>query len=150
MHPSSLYPGALMPYSLFFVKEGRDDVADCAFHQWDTFAPSHGCIHLNGADAQWLFEWAGDDPVRVSVHGPNPEAPVRARVYLRGGDAMLPRVIEAINRRLNELDYLRKPVDLAFDEATEDAVRRFQHDKNLTEDGKVGMIETAPRLGVTL
>lgn len=39
---------AAMPYSLFFH-------GGCAFHAGDTRVPSHGCIHLSPADAEWLF-----------------------------------------------------------------------------------------------
>src|SRR4051812_6676317 len=57
MHHSSVPPHALMKYSLFFE---HDDA--CAFHQFDTWTESHGCIHLNDVDAEWLYRWAGGPP----------------------------------------------------------------------------------------
>jgi hypothetical protein len=154
MHISHKFPpphgGAQMQFSLFFTDQGD------AFHQGDTFISSHGCIHLSAPNAQWLFEWAGKDPVDVSVRGPYPAAPVRAHVYQVGGGGgdpptiMLPRVTEAINQRLHDLGLLQKPVDRSYDQATADAVSHFQTANGLTADGKVGMLETAPRLGATL
>ncbi|GAA4772700.1 hypothetical protein GCM10023200_01300 [Actinomycetospora chlora] len=38
-----------MPYSIFFDDEGR------AFHTGSTTRPSHGCIHLDPADARAVF-----------------------------------------------------------------------------------------------
>jgi len=72
MHHSSLYNGAAMPFALFF----EQDLA-CAFHQGPTSAPSHGCIHLNAIDAEWLFDWAGRDPIELEIMGPYPVSPVR-------------------------------------------------------------------------
>lgn len=70
LHISHKYH-APMPYALFF-EDG------CAFHQGNTAVPSHGCIHLNGQDASWLYTWAGHDTVRLAVNGPYPASPVRA------------------------------------------------------------------------
>ena len=75
LHHSNLYDGAIMPYALFF----EQDLA-CAFHEGPTNIPSHGCIHLNAADAEWLFNWAGHDPVELNIAGPYPNSPVRASV----------------------------------------------------------------------
>jgi len=154
LHISSKYPpphgGAEMPFALFFEKAGRADLAGCAFHQGDTFAPSHGCIHLNKADAQWLFNWAGSLPVRVSVHGPYPSSPVRAHIYEVGAAAMLPRVVRRINERLSQLGLLSKTPDEIYDQKTADAVRKFQEQKGLAVDGKVGEHQTAGALGLKL
>src|ERR1700761_9349799 len=61
LHRSTIYPppngGAEMPFALFFEQD-----PSCAFHQGDTNTPSHGCIHLGQDDAEWLFDWAGEDP----------------------------------------------------------------------------------------
>ena len=70
LHISHKYH-APMPFALFF-KDG------CAFHEGPTHIASHGCIHLNTTDAEWLFDWAGSDPVQVSITGPYPHSPVRA------------------------------------------------------------------------
>ncbi len=37
---------------------------------------SHGCIHLNSADAEWLFNWPGKDDVGLQILGPNPHSEV--------------------------------------------------------------------------
>ena len=67
MHRSSFYPrphgGAPMPYSLFFTETA-------AFHAGSVHAQSHGCVHLNDADAQWLFNWVGNNTVHVRFIGP--------------------------------------------------------------------------------
>ena len=70
MHYSSLYQNgegkpAAMPYALFFR-------GGCAFHAGDPDLESHGCIHLKMADAEWLFDWAGKDPVVLQFLGPKP------------------------------------------------------------------------------
>jgi hypothetical protein len=151
---SQTYPepngGAPMPFALFMDKAGREDVDGCAFHKADTFESSHGCIHLNETDASWLFAWAGATPVTVSVHGPYPPGPTRPQTYYDGQVEMLPRVIRAINVRLDQLGVLRKPVDSNYDAVTAEAVTRFQIDNHLSQDGKVGLNETAPALGVNL
>jgi len=76
LHKSSLYKdpaGApAVPFALFFEQDPA-----CAFHQGDPSVPSHGCIHLLGADAQWLFGWAGHDPVELHMTGPYPVPPVK-------------------------------------------------------------------------
>jgi len=58
---------APMPFALFF-----DDSSGCAFHAGDPDLPSHGCIHLAMADAEWLFDWAGWYDVGLQILGPNP------------------------------------------------------------------------------
>lgn len=68
MHHSSAYNGAPMPFSLFFYD-------GCAFHEGNPAVESHGCVHLGAADAQWLFNWAGQNPVNVQVQGPQCSGP---------------------------------------------------------------------------
>jgi hypothetical protein len=48
-HTSSSY-GTDMPYSVFFAAGG------IAFHEGPLDAPSHGCVHLNDADAAAFFD----------------------------------------------------------------------------------------------
>jgi hypothetical protein len=77
LHKSSIYKDehgapAVMPFALFFEQD-----LSCAFHQGDTKVPSHGCIHLLGPDAEWLFDWAGRDPVELHFKGPYPQPPVK-------------------------------------------------------------------------
>ena len=71
LHISHKYH-APMPFALFF-EDG------CAFHQGPTKIASHGCIHLNAVDAEWLFNWAGKDAVEVSIKGPYPHSSVRVQ-----------------------------------------------------------------------
>jgi hypothetical protein len=71
LHISHKYH-APMPFSLFF-EDG------CAFHEGPTHIPSHGCVHLNPTDAEWLFDWAARDPVTVKINGPYPHSSIRAQ-----------------------------------------------------------------------
>ena len=78
MHHSTKYKDAhgnpaAMPFSLFF-----GDGSGCAFHAGDPNLESHGCIHLDVKDAEWLFNWAGKDPVSLDILGPNPHLVGRA------------------------------------------------------------------------
>jgi hypothetical protein len=147
-HESSRYilangRGAPMPFSLFF-----DPHPACAFHAADTFTPSHGCIHLEDDDAEWLFNWAEGEDVSLSIKGPYPASPVRAAVYKVDGENMLGRVIREIKRKLG----LNEPYDDEYDQATADAIRLFQSAEGFREgdiDGKVGK-QTAAALGITL
>lgn len=52
-----------MPYSLFFTESA-------AFHGGRVQVESHGCVHLNDLDAQWLFKWVGSNTVHVRFVGP--------------------------------------------------------------------------------
>ncbi len=63
MHHSSAYNNAPMPWSLLFY-------GGCAFHEGDPAIESHGCVHLLGTDAKWLFDWVGKSTVHVQVQGP--------------------------------------------------------------------------------
>jgi len=77
LHKSSIYKDAsgapaVMPFALFFEQDPA-----CAFHQGDPNVASHGCIHLLKADAEWLFDWAGHDPVQLHMTGPYPLPPVK-------------------------------------------------------------------------
>ena len=73
IHHSTIYGGASMPFALFFEQDPT-----CAFHEGPTSVASHGCIHLNAKDAEWLFDWAGHDPVQLKILGPYPANSVRA------------------------------------------------------------------------
>jgi lipoprotein-anchoring transpeptidase ErfK/SrfK len=74
MHYSHTYKDshgkpAAMPYALFF-----DHGSGCAFHAGDPHVESHGCIHLEKPDAEWLFDWAGKYEIGLQILGPNPHA----------------------------------------------------------------------------
>jgi hypothetical protein len=74
-HRSASYPpphgGAQMPFALFF----QQDLA-CAFHEGPIGVASHGCVHLDATNAEWLFDWAGHDPVGLTIRGPYPADPL--------------------------------------------------------------------------
>lgn len=70
-HHSSIYNGASMPFALFFEQDPT-----CAFHEGNPAVASHGCIHLTQEDAAWLFDWAGNYPVRLDIEGPYPSPPI--------------------------------------------------------------------------
>jgi lipoprotein-anchoring transpeptidase ErfK/SrfK len=55
--------GPSMLFSLFFHY-------GAAFHCGDPHVPSHGGIHLQLADAEWLFNWVGNNQVGVKISGP--------------------------------------------------------------------------------
>jgi hypothetical protein len=75
VHHSSTYKDAsghpaAMPFALFFQ-------GGCAFHAGDPDAESHGCIHLERDDAEWLFEWVGHDDVHLGIVGPRPSTDLK-------------------------------------------------------------------------
>ena len=81
IHYSSRYKDshgkpAAMPFALFFA-----DGSGCAFHAGDPNLESHGCIHLASGDAEWLFNWAGKDPVALDILGPNPHLVGQAKPH---------------------------------------------------------------------
>ncbi len=74
MHYSHTYKDsngkpAAMPFALFFAHG-----SGCAFHAGNPDVESHGCIHLEPKDAEWLFNWAGKHDVGLQILGPNPHA----------------------------------------------------------------------------
>jgi len=145
-HLSHGDPDSPMPYSLFF--EGEHD--GCAFHWGSIFAESHGCIHLDKADAKWLFEWAGRgadaDPVALEIVGPQPLPGVR--VYRFGSTTMLPSMVLTINNLLAAEGRLHRAPDENYDEETAEAVRDYQVAHDLEPyDGWVGPL-TAAKMGI--
>jgi len=149
MHISTKYPepdgGAKMPYTLFF-----NDGSGCAFHAGTTSVASHGCIHLDNEDAQWLYGWAGAAPVALAFPaGPYPANPISAKVYRQGAQNMSRVRIGQIKAALAAHAFLSASPVGVFDGALDAAVRAFQTAQGLEVDGKVGHI-TAGALGVTL
>lgn len=148
-HRSSIYPpphgGARMPYALFF-----EQAPSCAFHEGDPHVPSHDCIHLAQLDAAWLFAWAGNAPVGLTIRGPYPGSPIpHQQSYRIGAPNMDVTTVGAIQRALGAAGFYAGAPSGNFDVATDDAVRRYQAANGLVEDGMVGQ-NTAARLGVTL
>jgi peptidoglycan hydrolase-like protein with peptidoglycan-binding domain len=141
---------AWMPFSLFFA----GDHDGCAFHAGNTFRESHGCVHLNPDDAEWLFNWAGGtdapEPVALDIVGQHPRP--GARVYRRvDSPHMLPRFIRRINQSLHECGLLGREPDETYDAETEAAVRKYQEARSekpgLGVDGSVGE-NTAVQMGI--
>jgi Putative peptidoglycan binding domain/L,D-transpeptidase catalytic domain len=146
-HFSSRYPppngGAAMNWALFF----EEDLA-CAFHEGSTSVPSHRCIHLIERDARWLFEWAGSNPVGLSITGPYPAFPVaRQRLYSMGASNMLRAKVEEIQQALRAAGYDPGEIDGDFGLTTDQAVRAYQAANHLFEDGVIGE-DTAAALGI--
>ena len=146
-HVSSIYPpprgGARMPWALFFEQPPA-----CAFHQGDPAVASHGCIHLVERDARWLFDWAGADPVALTVRGPYPGSPVAPqKLYAMGAPNMVRATVESIQQALANVGLYPAKVDGDFQVGTDEAVRAFQRSNGLVEDGKVGQ-NTAKALGI--
>jgi Putative peptidoglycan binding domain/L,D-transpeptidase catalytic domain len=148
MHWSSRHH-AWMPFSLFL--EGEHD--GVAFHSGDTFAESHGCIHLNADDAEWLYYWAGEPPnaypVALEITGPQLFPGVRAQVYEVDAANMLARKIRAINAALTDAGLSARPIDTPYDQETAHAVEVYQGARNLQVDGRVGP-RTARAMGIRL
>lgn len=146
-HRSNRYPppngGAPMNFALFFEERPA-----CAFHEGSVRAPSHGCIHLEADDAEWLFNWAGSSSVGLDIVGPYPARPV-APGLIAGERVLTPSLILAIQRALEAKGFDVGDVDGVFGPLTEDAVMDFQRAENLVMDGIVGP-KTAQRLGVNL
>jgi len=146
-HISSSWPkpngGAKMPFALFFAEE-----PSCAFHEGSSAVPSHGCIHLEVPDAQWLFEWAGSSLVGLKILGPYPSSSVPPqKFYAMGASNMLTSVVKAIQQALIDAGYEPGDVDGDFGDRTDAAVRKFQEDRGLVVDATVGR-DTAAALGV--
>ena len=142
-HWSRTY-SAWMPYAMFF-----NDGSGCAFHQGDTSVASHGCIHLKPADAAWLFDWAGADPVGLHIAGPYPALQISAKVYKAGAPAMCRETIAAIQAALARNGFASTDPAGTFAAATAAQVAAFQTAQHLTADGAVGPT-TATHLHVTL
>ncbi len=142
-HWSHAY-SAWMPYAMFF-----NDGSGCAFHEGNTSIPSHGCIHLSEANAQWLFGWAGSDPVSLQISGPYPDLQVSAKIYKEGVAGMCQETIAAIQTALQKNGQATADPAGVFGPGTTAAVQAYQTAKGLTADGAVGP-DTASHLGVTL
>ncbi len=92
---------------------------------------SHGCIRMLNRDVEELFEWV----------------PVGTMTVIEGGRTRLNRVLKyqsvgpdvvTVQLKLKELGYLEDRADGIFGLQTEEAVRRFQQDRDLEANGMVG------------
>lgn len=136
-YKSATYPqpngGAPMNFALFL-----EDHLAVAFHEGDTAAQSHGCIHLSGTEAGWLFDWAGTSPVAVSIAGPHPKPGTRALVYPVGAANMTERAIAHIRAAL-AVSGVPVGAGTGYDAALAAAVSAYQDQHGLMVDGKVSV-----------
>ncbi|MCW2394167.1 MULTISPECIES: L,D-transpeptidase [unclassified Sphingobium] len=146
-YKSATYPepngGAPMNFALFL-----EEHLAVAFHEGNTAAQSHGCIHLNGAEAAWLFDWAGTSPVAVTIAGPHPNPGTRALLYAVGATNMTARAIVNIRQALASTG-IAAGSGTGYDDALAAAVSSYQGQHGLKVDGKVGP-ETALHMGFDL
>lgn len=101
---------------------------------------SHGCIRMRNRDVEELFEW-----VRIGTP-----------VFIEGGRTRVTRVLKyqsvgpdvvLAQLKLKELGYLDSRADGIYGLVTEEAVKRFQRDRGLEENGVLGP-EALTALGV--
>ncbi len=92
---------------------------------------SHGCIRMRNRDVEELFEW-----VRIGTP-----------VVIEGGRTRVNRVLKyqsvgpdvvLAQLKLKELGYLESRADGIYGLVTEEAVKRFQRDRGLEENGVLG------------
>ena len=104
-----------------------------------TFA-SHGCIRMRNRDVEELFEWVPiGTPVRIE--GPKIKVERVLKYQMCGPDVVM------LQLKLKELGYLAERADGIFGRVTEEAVKKYQADRNLPADGVVTK-EIARRLGL--
>lgn len=91
---------------------------------------SHGCIRMRNKDVEELYEWVPvGTPVRI-------EGQVSAiSRTLKVGD-MGPDVVK-LQKKIRELGYYEGRADGFYNKDTEEAIKRFQHDKGLKATGVV-------------
>jgi hypothetical protein len=91
---------------------------------------SHGCIRMRNRDIEELFEWVPvGTPVRIE--GQVFRIQRTLKVQSMGSDVVQLQV------RLRKLGYLEGRADGFFNRDTDEAVKRFQHDKGITPNGIV-------------
>jgi len=91
---------------------------------------SHGCIRMRKKDIEELFEWVPvGTPVRIE--GQMHRIQRSLKVHTMGTDVVQLQV------KLRELGYLEGRADGFFNKDTEEAVKRFQHDKGISANGVV-------------
>lgn len=91
---------------------------------------SHGCIRMRNKDVEELFEWVPvGTPVRIE--GQTVRIQRTLKTYTMGSDVVL------LQMRLRKLGYLEGRADGFFNRDTEEAVKRFQHDKGASPTGIV-------------
>lgn len=89
---------------------------------------SQGCIRLRNKDIEELFEWVPvGTPVRIEAE----VSPIKRVLQL---DAVGADVVQ-LQRKLRSLGYLEGRADGFFNNDTEVALKRFQHDKGLKATG---------------
>lgn len=116
---------------------------------------SSGCIRMYDEEVEWLFKQvkvntpviitssgkafnsiASANGYKVSGNIKSPSQPVNSNVILKKGSRG--NDVKELQRRLTSLGYNTYGADGVFGSNTEKAVRKFQKDRKLTVDGKVG------------
>lgn len=91
---------------------------------------SQGCIRMRNKDIEELFEWVPvGTPVRIE--GQVLRVQRTLKLHTMGMDVVQLQV------KLRKLGYLEGRADGFFNKDTEEAVKRFQHDKGIMPDGIV-------------
>lgn len=89
---------------------------------------SKGCIRMRNADIEELFEWTPvGTPVRIEGRAGKISRTLKYQTY--GQDVVL------LQGKLRQLGYLEGRSDGFFNRDTEEALKRFQHDKKLKPTG---------------
>ncbi|MCX7780772.1 MAG: L,D-transpeptidase family protein [Negativicutes bacterium] len=91
---------------------------------------SKGCIRMRNKDIEELYEWIPiGTPVRIEGYIVRIQRTLK--IYDMGIDVV------KLQRKLRELGYLEGRADGFFNKDTEEAVKRFQHDRGLKVTGIV-------------
>ncbi|WP_110954968.1 L,D-transpeptidase family protein [Anaerosinus massiliensis] len=93
---------------------------------------SHGCIRMRNRDVEELFEWIPvGTPVRIE--GRKIRIKRALKYQMNGADVVILQI------KLRELGYLDTRADGIFGLATDAAIKRFQAEHEMEEDGIVDM-----------
>ncbi|MDT8902429.1 L,D-transpeptidase family protein [Anaeroselena agilis] len=92
---------------------------------------SHGCIRMRNRDVEELFEWVKIG-TPVAIEGGRTRLSRTLKYQSVGPDVVL------VQLKLKELGYLESRADGIYGLVTEEAVKRFQRDRGLEENGTVG------------
>ena len=91
---------------------------------------SHGCIRMRNKDVEELYEWV---PVGTPVRIEGQVSPISRS--LKVGD--MGTDVVKLQKKIRELGYYEGRADGFYNKDTEEAIKRFQHDKGLKATGVV-------------